>query len=118
MACRPEEQKRLTVVPATDVGSPARKRRDARHVRPLLAFGISAADDHVLDLGRADLRHPLEDRLDAVGHHVVRPRDIERTAERLGQRRPQTFNDNSFACHVFLTPRSWFHSAAHLKMVS
>ena len=51
MACRPDEQKRLTVVPATEVGKPAAQKGDCRHVVPLLAFGVSATDNHILNLG-------------------------------------------------------------------
>ena len=50
MACRPEEQKRLTVVPATETGSPARTSGHARDVVALGAVGLGAAQDHVLDL--------------------------------------------------------------------
>ena len=73
--------------------------RDAGDVHALLAFRITAADDHVFNLGRIELRHAFEHRLDAVGDQVVRPRQVERAAERFRQRRSQTCDNDGFTCH-------------------
>jgi hypothetical protein len=55
MACRPDEQKRLTVTPAVVTGSPARSAMPrARCCRRWCLPAKRAAHDHVLDLGRVD----------------------------------------------------------------
>ena len=63
-ACRPEEQKRLMVTPATVLGRPGEQHRDARHVHALLGLGHRAADDRVLDAAGSSagrLRHAPAD---------------------------------------------------------
>ena len=57
MACRPDEQKRLTVAPATRDRQAGPDGRDAGDVVPCEPCGIAAAEDDVLDLGRIELRH-------------------------------------------------------------
>jgi hypothetical protein len=54
MVCRPLEQKRLTVMPGTVTGQPGAQRDLARDVGAGGAFGVGAAHQHVLDLGRVD----------------------------------------------------------------
>ena len=67
-ALRPDEQKRLIVMPATLFGKPGQQQADPRDVHPLLGLGHRAADDHVLDALRIDLRHLREHAL----QHVAR----------------------------------------------
>ena len=72
--CIDEPQKRLTVVPATVIGSFARNADQPRDVEALLALGQGAAQDHILDVAGVDLgaldqrRHHL--RRDIVGPHL------------------------------------------------
>ena len=56
IACKPEEQKRLTVVPATEPGRPASIAETARDVVPLRAVRLAAAENDVVDLGGIELR--------------------------------------------------------------
>ena len=72
IAWSPEEQKRLTVVPAIETGSPARTSATRATLLPCGAVRLGAAQDHVLDLGRVELRDLAEHVLDAVGGQVVR----------------------------------------------
>ena len=46
---------------------------DAGHVHALLAFGEGAAQDHIVDGGRVELRHPLQEALDEEPHQFVGP---------------------------------------------
>ena len=52
MVCRPDEQKRLTVMPGTRDRTAGAQRDLARDVAAGRAFGDGAAHDHVVDLGR------------------------------------------------------------------
>ena len=97
MACKPDEQKRLTVVPGHGDRQPGADGGDAGHVHALRAVGLAAAEDHVFDLGRVELRHLAEHVRDAVGGQVVGPGQVERAAKRLGQRRPRAGNDDGFS---------------------
>src|SRR5712691_4651764 len=82
---------------ATDAHrEPGADRRDARDVVALRAVGLAAAENHVLDLRRVELWDLAEDVLDAVGGEVVRPREVERAAERLGERRAGARDDDGF----------------------
>ncbi len=56
IACRPEAQKRFTVVPATDSGRPARTTAWRAMLRARDAFGVAAAQDRVLDQRGVDAR--------------------------------------------------------------
>ena len=53
-ACKPDEQKRLTVMPGTVSGKPGEQHADARDVHALLGLRHRAADDHVADARRVD----------------------------------------------------------------
>ena len=55
IVCRPEEQKRLTVMPGTSPAAGA-DRDLPRDVLPVAPSGRRAAHDHVFDLGRVELR--------------------------------------------------------------
>ena len=61
----------------------------ACHVAALLPDLIRHADCDVLDLIGRDFRISLEQRVDDVRNHVVRPREIETAAKRL--REPGTY---------------------------
>ena len=50
-ACKPDEQKRLTVTPGTVTGRPARIAAMRATFVALRAMGIGAAQDDVLDFG-------------------------------------------------------------------
>ncbi len=76
MACSPDEQKRFTVNPGTDVGQARQHRGDAGNVEPLLALGHGAAQNDVVDHVRRHARRPIDDFFDhqrgqVVGPHVL-----------------------------------------------
>jgi hypothetical protein len=58
---------------------------------------LAAAEDHVLDLRRGELRHLAQDVPDAVGGQVVRSRQVERPAMGLGQGRPAAGDHDGFS---------------------
>ena len=97
IVCRPDEQKRLTVWPGTACGRPARMRRDARHVQPLLAFGHRAADDHVLDLLWVEAFSSLDGSLDRRRRHIVGPHGGQTAAMGLADRRARAAYDDCFS---------------------
>src|SRR4029453_14580720 len=90
-ACRPEEQKRLTVCPATVVGNPAMTATLRPALKPcgpsgkpvpMTTSSISAGSrGGVFFLTYRTTPHALPDPL---GCHGVRPGQVERTAERFG----------------------------------
>ena len=92
-AFRPDEQKRLTVMPATVFGNPGEQESDTRDVHALLVFGHRAADDHVLDPRRIELRHLRQHAAQHVREQRIRPRVPERAARRLADRRARRGND-------------------------
>ena len=87
IACRPGRAEAVDRRAGDRRRQPGADGGHAGDVHPLLTFRVAAADDHVFDLGRIELRRPAS-TADAVGDHVVRPRHIERTAERFRQRVP------------------------------
>ena len=62
MDCKPDEQKRLTVAPATVTGSPAADGGDPGDVHPLRTLGIAAAQHDVFDIGRIQAPAPCRRR--------------------------------------------------------
>ena len=95
MVCRPEEQKRFTVMPGTVTGQPARIAIWRAMFQPVAPSGIGAADDHVLDLVGVDLGalergvHHVAAHLRAVGH-------VERALPALAERGPRGGNNDGF----------------------
>ncbi len=77
MACRPEEQKRFTVVAATLAGSPAINEATSRYIGALHAVRLGAAEDNVADLGRIERRSLAQNIPDAMRGQVVRARHVE-----------------------------------------
>jgi hypothetical protein len=74
MVCRPDEQKRLMVMPAVVTGQPPRSAIWRAMLAPVAPSGIGAADEHVFDFARLDagardgrLQHMAAQR-GAVGH--------------------------------------------------
>ena len=106
IACRPDEQKRLTVRPAVVTGKPGAERGDARHVVPLRPVRLAAAEDHVLDLGRVERRHLRQRR--ARMKWAARSSGrvmLNEPRKRLRQRRPAAGDDDGFAQNQFLLTR-------------
>jgi hypothetical protein len=66
---------------------------DVEALRPL---GEAGSHDDVVDLLAIELRHLLEQGLDAVSGHVVRPGLVERAAEGLGETGPCRGDDDCF----------------------
>ena len=97
MACKPEEQKRLIVAPATVTGRPARTAAIRATFVPCVPSGLAQPRDDVFDLVGSKLRHLAQHVLDGVSGQVVGPREIERAAETLGQRRSRAGDDNGFS---------------------
>src|SRR4029450_9484045 len=64
---------------------------------PLRTMWLTASQDHFFDLGSADLRRLLQHMLNAMGGKIVRPRQVERSSMRLGQRRPAARDDDGFS---------------------
>ena len=56
MACRPDEQKRFTVVAGDRDRQAGQQRRHAARRSCLACLRLAAAQDHVFDLGRIELR--------------------------------------------------------------
>ena len=75
----PEAHSRLTVTPATESGSPARRARHPRDVAVVLARLVGAAEVDVLDLACVDAR-ALHGGRDHLAGQVVRPHARERAA--------------------------------------
>ena len=100
MVCRPEEQKRFTVIPGTLMGQAGADRDLAGDVPAGRAFGLGAADDHVLDFARLDLR-ALERGVHHVAAHLRAVGQVERAAPALAERRARGGNDDG-VCHVGL----------------
>jgi hypothetical protein len=91
--CKPDEQKRLTVVPATVTGSPAR----------IAAMRIGTTENHIFDFSRVKLRRFGQDLLNAMRGQIIWPRHVERAAKRLGQRSPRAGDDDGFSHGKFST---------------
>ena len=83
MACSPEEQKRFTVVPATDTGKPARMAATRATFDPCGPCGMRAAQHHVFDFGGIELRRLGQDISDAMRRQIFGPRHVERAAKDL-----------------------------------
>ena len=102
MVCSPDEQKRLTVMPAVDTGQPARIAICRAMLRPVAPFGIGAAHHHVLDLGRVEPR-----ALDGVAQGVAAERGpmghVERAFPALAKRRARG-GDNDGIWHPINLP--------------
>src|SRR5881396_909714 len=73
---------------------PGQQRHVAPGVEALWALGEAGPHDHVLDLGRVELGDLLEQVLDAVGGHVIGPRQVERATEGLGEPGPRARYDH------------------------
>ena len=93
MVCRPEEQKRFTVMPGTVTGQPARIAIWRAMLPAGRALGVGAAHDHVLDLVGVELG-----ALERGVHHVAAHRravgHVERAAPALAERRARGGNDD------------------------
>src|SRR4029450_12768189 len=106
---------RFSVSPATEVGRPARIAATRAVLWPCepcgwpepmmtspasLGWGwgrVAAAPDHFPARFRVELRDLAQDVLDCMGREVVGPGEIERAAERLGQRRPRAGDEDGFS---------------------
>src|SRR5262249_44146071 len=86
---------------------PGEHRGDPRDVVSLRPVRLTTAQDHVLDLGRIELRRFAQHALDAVRSQIVRAGDVERSTKRLGQRRARTGYDYSFSHR---SPQKTYHS--------
>ena len=112
IVCRPDEQKRLTVIPDVVTGQPARMRDLPRDVAAGRAFRVGAAHDDVLDLARIEPR-----ALDRVPQRVAAHRgavgDVERALPALAERRARGGDDDGIRHPVTLTAFAVFgiHSA-------
>ena len=73
------------------------QRRDARNVVTLRSVRLAAAENHLFDFRRVELRRPGEDIADAVRGQIIGPGDVERATMRLGQRRPPARDDHGFS---------------------
>ena len=60
------------------------------------AVGLPAAKDDIADLVRVDLGVLLQESADAMRDLIVGTRQVERTAEGLGERGSERVNDNGF----------------------
>ena len=83
MACRPDAQKRLTVIAEHSNGRPGTKARGARDVQALLGLGHGAAQDDVFDNEPVELRDALQRSVDGEGGEVVGTRGAQRSPRRL-----------------------------------
>ena len=81
MACRPDEQKRLTVVAAVETGSPASSADTRATFWPCDAVRLAATEDHVFDFVGVELRGLAKNVPDAMGGQVVGPRHVEGAAK-------------------------------------
>ena len=104
--CRPEEQKRLTVAPAVVTGQPAQSAALRPTLVPVAPFGVGAADEHVLDLGRFDAG-ALDGVLDRMAGHGRPVGVVEFAPEGLGEPGPGGRDDDGFA-HGEVLPETQF----------
>ena len=94
IACRPDEQKRLTVTADAVTGHAGAQARDARDVQALLGLRHRAPEDHVVDLGGIDARRAAQRFGDDGGGELVGPRAAQRAVRRLADRRADGGNDD------------------------
>jgi hypothetical protein len=90
MVCRPLEQKRLTVAPATVTGRPARSATWRAMLAPVAPSGLA---QDVLDLAALDAG-ALDRRLDGVAAQLGAVRHVEGTLPALAERRAGGGNDD------------------------
>ena len=83
IACRPDEQKRLTVTADAVDRNAGAQARDPRDVHALLGLRHRAAQDHVVDFRRVDARRAPQRLGDRRRRELVRPRAAQRAAWRL-----------------------------------
>ena len=76
-ACEPDEQKRLTVVAGCGLRDVRDHRGDARHVHAHAALGMTAAEDHVLDLALVEVGMLVDDFAHDMRRVVDGLREIE-----------------------------------------
>ena len=86
IACRPEEQKRLTVWPAAVTGRPARMAHWRAMLPPVAPSGLAQPMRHVLDVAGIDAG-ALDGVGDDVAAHVGAMREVEDAAHGPADRR-------------------------------
>ena len=82
---------------ATVTGRPARIAATRATFISLRAVRLRAAENHVLDFGRIELRRFAQNVFDAVRGQIVRPGHIEGSAERFRKASPRAGDNDSFS---------------------
>ena len=99
MACRPEEQKRFTVMAAVETGSPACSAETRAMLWPCTPWGWPQPRITSSISAGIELRRLAQDILDAMGGQVLGPRHVEGAAKRFGKAGARTGNYDGFS-HV------------------
>ena len=97
MACMDEPQKRLTVMPATEIGKSGQNDDQTRHIEALFAFGKGAAQDQVFDVMRVDAGF-FDESLDNLRCEIVRS-DFNEAAFMGGRKRRPAISSNNNVFH-------------------
>ena len=108
MACKPEEQKRLTVVPATVTGRPARIAAMRATFLPCGPCGWAQPRTTSSISAGIELRSLAQNVLDAMSGQIVGPGHVEGSAKRFGQASPGTGDDDGFSHRVIGSPLARF----------